>query len=215
MDDVCEVFHQMASSIKSGKDILILSNHATWFNLPLIAHCLHRICGIPQRDIYTIIGPAITHSVWTLSGIRRFSNALKTMPNTDRAHTGYKGVWIKKLFKDKLLNILDSDNNSRSPRIILLAPSGTTDKIFSDEIRMVEPKLWTKRLVNSLLERESVTGIILGVNDTEIICPWHSRPQKWQVYVGLKEITSDNWKAELPNMVLNKWGNPIGKWITQ
>jgi hypothetical protein len=56
MGQVCEVFESiLTSQIKERKDILILSNHATWFNLPLIAHCLHRIFGIPKEDIYTIV----------------------------------------------------------------------------------------------------------------------------------------------------------------
>ncbi len=216
IDNVCEVFNQMKSSIKSEKDILILSNHATWFNLPLIAHCLHRIFGIPQSDIYTILGPAITHSKWTLSGILRFSNALKTMPNTDRAHTGYDGARkIKKNFSNAIKDTLDRDINRTSPRIILLAPSGTTDKISPASLGMIKPTIWTKRLVNSLLENQYVTGIAVGVNDTEIIPPWHSRPQKWQVYVGISEIRSDNWEERLPKMVLDKWGNPIGNWITR
>lgn len=80
---------------------------------------------------------------------------------------------------------------------------------------MIKPTIWTKRLVNSLLENQYVTGIAVGVNDTEIIQPSHSHPQKWQVYVGISEIRSDNWEERLPKMVLDKWGNPIGNWITR
>jgi hypothetical protein len=93
IDQVCDVLNQVVQpSLAEGKDILILSNHATWFNLPLIAHCLHRIFGIPKENIYTIIGPAITHSQFSLAGILRFSNALKTSPDTPKADIGYSGI---------------------------------------------------------------------------------------------------------------------------
>ncbi len=215
IDDVCYVMQKMRESITSGKNILILSNHATWFNLPLIAHCLHRIFGIPQQDIYTIIGPAITHSHWNLSGIRRFSNTIKTYPNTERADTGYSGAReIKKKFSHTITDILVSDTNRTSPKIILLAPSGTTDSVTPDgKIAMKEPQIWTEKLIARLLDGSNLTGYAVWINDTEIIPSWHSRPQKWNVYVGVSPIDTTNWKKVLANSVQDASGKAIGIWI--
>lgn len=55
INEVCEVFSALQESVSSKRDILILSNHATWFNLPLIAHCLNRVLHVPQQSIYTIL----------------------------------------------------------------------------------------------------------------------------------------------------------------
>lgn len=38
IDEVCTVLWTLREAIESWSDVLILSNHATWFNLPLIAH---------------------------------------------------------------------------------------------------------------------------------------------------------------------------------
>lgn len=215
IDEVCYVMEQMRESITSGNNILILSNHATWFNLPLIAHCLHRIFGIPQQDIYTIIGPAITHSHWNLSGIRRFSNTVKTYPNTERAVTGYIGAReIKKKFSRTIADILVSDTNHTSPKIVLLAPSGTTDSVTPDgKIGMKEPQIWTEKLIVRLLDGSNLTGYAIWVNDTEIIPSWHSRPEKWNVYVGVSPIDTTNWKKVLANSVQDASGEAIGIWI--
>ena len=215
IDEVCYVMEQMRESITSGKNILILSNHATWFNLPLIAHCLHRIFGIPQQDIYTIIGPAITHSHWNLSGITRVSNVVKTNASTERGNTGYSGTGqIRKNFFAKIISILESDRDRESPRIILLAPSGTTDRVTPDgTIDMKEPSKWTENLIRCLIDRFRLIGVAIGVNDTQIIPSWHSRPQKWNVYVGVSPIDTTNWKKVLANSVQDASGKAIGIWI--
>lgn len=116
IDCVCEVLESIFKNAFSGseqKDILILSNHATWFNLPLIAHCLHRIFKIPKEHIYTILGPAIMHGRFNRAGILRFSNGLKTNPDTPRAETGFEGIEdIRTHFMDELSGIIRTPNFS-------------------------------------------------------------------------------------------------------
>ena len=36
-------------------NLIIVSNHASWLNLPLIAICLHLFCGISKEAIYTLL----------------------------------------------------------------------------------------------------------------------------------------------------------------
>ena len=34
---------------------LVISNHATWANLPFLAFCFHYVYGIPKENIYTMV----------------------------------------------------------------------------------------------------------------------------------------------------------------
>lgn len=214
IDQVCDVLEQMRNSIESWSDILILSNHATWFNLPLIAHCLHRIFWIPQENIYTILGPAITHSHWSLAGILRYSNALKTYPNTDKANTGYsQSSMIQMNFFKHISKILNVNNTTRKSRIVLLSPSGTTDKMTSDgKILMQKPALGTETLIKFFIRRMGLLGFVVGINDTAIIPSGHSRPTRWDVFVWLKPIDSSNWKEKLMESVVNSSWKIVWEW---
>lgn len=137
----------------------------------MIAHCLHRIFGVSQKNIYTILGPAITHSHWSLSGILRYSNVLKTYPSTEKAATGYQNYKvIQKNFFDKINEIFGSKSMNGKSRILLLSPSGTTDAIASDgRILMTSPTSGTETLIKLLLRRMGLLGFAVGINDTDII----------------------------------------------
>ncbi|NRH20812.1 hypothetical protein HOO68_02080 [Candidatus Gracilibacteria bacterium] len=214
IDQVCEVFEQMRYAIESGEDILILSNHATWFNLPLIAHCLHRIFGVPQKNIYTILGPAITHSHWNLSGILRYSNAIKTYPNTEKASTGYpESKRIQQNFFTKISEVFESKSFIKQSRIILLSPSGTTDRINLDgKIEMTKPTSGTETLIKLLVRRMGLLGFAIGINDTTIIPSGYSRPQRGEVFARILPVDHTDWKQKLPSTVLNEGGKIIGEW---
>lgn len=216
IDIVCEIFYSLQRSVDSKRDILILSNHATWFNLPLIAHCLHRVLDVPQQDIYTILWPAITHSHWNMAGILRFSNAIKTYPDTPKAATGYEGSKaIQDNFIGKIDGIFKIKKQGEPSRILLLSPSGTTDKFTSDgDIVMSQPSRWTESLVKILLRRYNMLGFAIGVNDTEIIKPWHSRPRKGNVYTGISPVNYNNWKEIMPETILNQYWKSIWDWIS-
>lgn len=163
IDQVCEVLDKLLhSSIGEKKDILILSNHATWFNLPLIAHCLHRIFKIPKENIYTIIGPAITHSQFSLAGILRFSNALKTSPDTPKADIGYEKIQeMRKVFFEEITEIVKKVNSTKFSRVFLLAPSGTTDQNSGANIIMSQPSGGTETLVRLLIRKLKLTGFAI------------------------------------------------------
>ncbi len=63
LSDIAHDFRSNSEAILSAGDkkhCVVLSNHATWLNLPLIAYCLHEFVGIPREDIYILLGPAIT-----------------------------------------------------------------------------------------------------------------------------------------------------------
>lgn len=217
IDEVCTVLATLRETIESWSDILILSNHATWFNLPLIAHCLHRIFGIPQKNIYTILGPAITHSHWSLAGILRYSNVLKTYPNTEKAHTGYpESKQIQKNFFDTITEIFGSKNMNGTSRILLLSPSGTTDTITPDgRILITPPTSGTETLIKLLMRRMELLGFAIGVNDTEIIPIWHSRPQRGKVFAQASAVDIHNWKEELRESVVDESGEVVWYWKNQ
>lgn len=215
INEVCEVFSALQESVSSKRDILILSNHATWFNLPLIAHCLNRVLHVPQQSIYTILWPVIPHSHWTMAGILRYSNALKTHPDTPKAATGHPG---SKKIREDFLREIDSTFNvktttERASRILLLSPSGTTDKITSDgRITMSQPSKGTGWLIKLLLKRFNMIGFAIGVNDTPIIQPWHSRPRKWDAFLKIAPIDSVNWKQVMPETIRDACWNNIWTW---
>lgn len=81
-----------------------------------------------------------------MAGILRYSNALKTHPDTPKAATGHPG---SKKIREDFLREIDSTFNvktttERASRILLLSPSGTTDKITSDgRITMSQPSKGT------------------------------------------------------------------------
>ncbi len=215
MDQVYEVLYSvLKSKIKEWKDILILSNHATWFNLPLIAHCLHRIFGIPKDHIYTIVWPAITHGKFTLAAILHFSNVLKTSPDTPKAEIGYIGILeIRERFLIELQRIINCKSDNWS-RIFLLAPSGTTDLYQDGKIIMQHPSKWTQALIAMILRRMKLSWFAVWVNDLSMIQPGHSRPNMFGgvVQVWAREISQGNWKEVIPWQILDQHGNPIGKW---
>lgn len=216
LDQVCDVLEKLLRpAIEKKEDMLILSNHATWFNLPLIAHCLHRIFGIPKENIYTIIGPAITHSIFSLSGILRFSNAMKTAPDTLKAEIGYENIPKMRIeFLDAVMKLVKSENGTRFPRIFLLAPSGTTDENTGTNIIMAQPSKGTLTLVRLLLKKLKLKGFVVGVNDVDMIPSGHSRPKAFggNAYVSWTRVDAGDWKEELPKHIVDKDGNPIGKW---
>ena len=156
IDQVCEVLDKLLhSSIGEKKDILILSNHATWFNLP-------RIFKIPKENIYTIIGPAITHSQFSLAGILRFSNALKTSPDTPKADIGYEKIQeMRKVFFEEITEIVKKVNSTKFSRVFLLAPSGTTDQNSGANIIMSQPSGGTETLVRLLIRKLKLTGFAI------------------------------------------------------
>ncbi len=215
MGQVCDVLYSVLNSqIKEWKDILIVSNHATWFNLPLITHCLHRIFGIPKEDIYTIVWPAITHGNFTLATILHFSNVLKTSPDTPKAEIGYIGIpEIRDRFLKELQRIISWKPNNWS-RIFLLAPSGTTDLYQDGNILMQDPSKWTQTLIAMMLRRMKLSWFAVWVNDLSMIKPGHSRPNMFggNVQVWAREISQGNWKEVLPWQILDQYGNPIGQW---
>ncbi len=215
IEKIWETLDLLAWTVRSKQDILILSNHATWFNLPLIAHCLHRFLNVPQENIYTILWPAITHSHWSMAGIIRYSNLLKTYPDTPRAKTGYSHAkMIQENFLHTIRSIFSSENTTAS-RVLLLSPSGTTDKIIWDtKIIMSQPSSGSNVLVQMLMRRMNLHGFAMGVNDTSIIPVWHSRPRVWQVFTAIEEVNSKNWKQILPECILDQYWKSIWQWRT-
>lgn len=81
MDQVLAEFEGNKSTLeilKSGENMLVISNHATWANLVLLAFCFHYVYGIPREQLYTMVGPAIFTNEFNFQVGRHFSNLIKT-----------------------------------------------------------------------------------------------------------------------------------------
>ncbi len=219
MDQICVLLKQLLDWVMHDKekDILILSNHATWFNLPLLAHCLHRIFGIPKDHIYTIFGPAITHSQFNRAGILKYSNWSKTVPDTDKAKTWSTQVKSIRIgFLKNTISIVQNENPSNFPRVFLLAPSGTTDIQNPDgTLSLVRPSIVTQKLIQEVFSDKLWLEVFcIWVNDLDVLPSWRSRP-KWfwgDVFVRGVLVDANNWQEHFPQQIVDQHGHPIGKW---
>ncbi len=198
--------------VPKDKWITILSNHATWANLSIIAFFLEHSLGVNPERIFTLVWPSITTNEFTLAWALRFSNLIKTMPDTERGNTGYPHAdqVCSKAIK-KILQIMSTSAWNRA--FLLIAPSGTTDKFDSEtwKINLARPSEGTLSIVERLAEKWNPQWVI-WVND-RLLFPWNKSPRLLQpLHMSLSQFFRDNHVKELPNYVLDKYGKPIGSW---
>ncbi len=212
MDQVLAEFEGNKSTLeilKSGENMLVISNHATWANLVLLAFCFHYVYGIPREQLYTMVGPAIFTNEFNFQVGRHFSNLIKTWPQTDRANTGYSN--INNLRRNALKEILSIlKQNGWLWKVVFLAPSATSDDLTDGQIWLHPPSDSTVSLMERIAKGAHILPI--GVNDTEIF-KWGA-PTVGRAFAKVWRRTKDVSKAlqELPTLVRDRRGRVIGKW---
>lgn len=190
--------------------ILVISNHATWANLPLLAFCFHYVYGIPKENLYTMVWPAIFTNEFTYQVARHFSNLIKTWPQSRNAQTGYPNA--KKVSMQAVRKIIGIASSARLdlPRVIFMAPSGTSDVMKGNSIDMNPPNEVTKWFISTIAKRASIVPI--GMNDTSIMV--NNSLKRWKAYMRIGNATrsTDDALKELPSLVRDESGRIMGRW---
>jgi hypothetical protein len=160
-------------------NLVIISNHTSWMNLPIIAICLHRYCGISKEKIYTLLWPAITTRHLSYSMIN-FSNLVKTVPDTQNGNIIPEEIAqeIRKSMFETIKPIFRQEKGN----VLLVAPSWTTDKYDekTGSFSVQRPTDGTNTLLKYLSAKSKV--LVIGINDKAVM-PDNSWLRKWEVYV--------------------------------
>ena len=198
-------------------NLIIMSNHASWMNLPIIAICLHLYCWIPQEEIYTLLWPAITTREFSFSMIH-FSNLLKTVPDTQNGNIIPEEM--ARSIRSKMFEKVRELFRHGKGKVFLVAPSGTTDIldqttwIFTLGIPSKGTKIFLKFLWKKSPETEN-SFLSIGVNDKEVM-PDNSRPQRGKVHLKIGEVFPGEKALDtlkwLPELICDYQGKVVGEW---
>ena len=198
-------------------NLIIMSNHASWMNLPIIAICLHLYCDIPQKGIYTILGPAITTRELSYSMIN-FSNLIKTVPDTPNGNILPEEV--TRNIRSKMFETAKGIFRHEKGKVMLIAPSWTTDTFDATTwmLSLKKASKGTQIFLKFLWKKSPETEnsfLSIGVNDKEVM-PDNSRPQRGKVHLRIGKIfpgekALDTLKG-LPDLICDHQGKVVGEW---
>ncbi len=197
------------NAMKEWKGMVILSNHSTWANLPFIAHYLREFLGVDPKDIFIVIWPAITTDSFNLTGMSRFANGLKTVPDTDRWDIAFPS---KRMIRANFSKALRQKLSEW--KIILIAPSGTTDKTDRHWLlSMARPSKGTMALLQRLVNEWHPQWMI--GSDERRVFGGNIWLKRWPVRIWIWSIThGKNMVDILPSLVPgdDPLEDSIGKW---
>ena len=214
--DMAPLFSSIEESLRSW-NLIILSNHASWLNLPFIALLLQKLAKIPPQRIYTLLWPAITTRELAYGWIINFSNLIKTVPDTlnGNVEIGRMVTRIRKnmyqVVRSKFL-LEESSGN-----ILLVAPSGTTDTFDQTNwtFHLEKPSQWTEGFLSLLSKKRDNRFLIFGMNDKAIM-PDNSSLKRGSAYMRISSSITWNEVLEvlklLPSYVVNRDWESIWSW---
>lgn len=197
----------------SWEDVLVLSNHITWANLPYIAFCLEYVYGIPRDRIYTFTWQAIFTNEFYLTAARHFSNLISTWADTKNADTGYE--WADRIKVAAMRHTLKMLKKERSdwdkPRVFLLAPSGTSDLVKEGTVYITPPTETTLWFIQNMKDK-GVRVIVIWVNDHGILTKEGELNRSDIPIKIVWPITHARESVEaILSAIVDVNGNPIGK----
>ncbi|GHW02606.1 hypothetical protein AGMMS50249_3920 [candidate division SR1 bacterium] len=135
-DEEKEALQKSILDIYNGKSTLIISNHDTFANLPMIIHKylqLAKEMGISNfnQNIYTILGPLLTMHKTQKKIITAQGNTLVTIP-AGTEQPALKSVYSREraISGEKMRSLLRDPNDQGRGAILLCCPSGTRDVIY-------------------------------------------------------------------------------------
>jgi len=148
---------QEISEILEQGNLVIVSNHCTWLNLPMIVASLHLELGIPLDKITTILGPALTTYEQGL-GVAGISNLIKTIPETPNGRLDKVAADLQRKVR---MNSLRKINElmKETGQVLIMSPGGTTDRITKEAIELLKASKGTQKLVKSLAKKNHVWPI--------------------------------------------------------
>ncbi len=216
---------EILKALSTGS-LLIVSNHVTWLNLPIIIVAMNLAFGdepdFESDDFknfldrfHTIIGPALTTYDQGFLAINTLSNILKTIPQTangqipelEAEQTAIGRQFLRKTTRRAAKN---------TGNIILLSPSGTTDKVTDEgKIEMQKPSDTTLRLITNLNKNASLA--VVGTNDLDIFADRQLKPEGGNEHLRIGTIHTpgsiedpEAVMRELASLVVDKSGETIG-----
>lgn len=147
---------QILEILETG-NLVIISNHCTWLNLPLIAAFLHEILGISLDKINTILGGALTtqHAGFEVANMNRL---LKTVPDTPNGRLDDVTPGLQKRIPHEFLKALIKQLRNKG-EVFIISPGGTTDRVLKDKIELLEASESTRKLVKKLAKNHHVWPI--------------------------------------------------------
>ncbi len=143
--------------ILETRNLVIISNHCTWLNLPLIVAFLHEVLEIPLNKINTILGGALTTQQAGFE-VANASNLLKTVPDTPNGRLDEVAPEIStnltRRFGRELVSKMKTPGG-----IYILSPGGTSDIVSEGKIDLLEASDGTKKLLKLLGKKNAIWPI--------------------------------------------------------
>jgi len=138
-------------------NLVIISNHCTWLNLPLIAAFLHETLEIPLDRINTILGGALTtqHAGFEVANM---NNLYKTVPDTPNGRLDTVAPELQKSVHQKF-GMAFMRQLKQTGHVFLISPGGTTDKVTPKTIELLEASEGTKHLLANLGKKHHIWPI--------------------------------------------------------
>lgn len=191
-------------------NLTVVSNHATWANLVILAYVLNKALGVSYENFFIAVGPAITIDLDFLNNAQGVANIIKTLPEKLAKESPGLSEHMSRLF----INSLKKDVLSKVGKIVLIAPSGTTDIQENEKILMKNPEGEGIAKLIGLTSRTDHCKVFYAImNDIEVFQN-KSISQGW---VGLETIkpmdapkTTQDIRRNMRPLLLDKEGNKIG-----
>lgn len=233
VEDFKSTAEKILETIKEGRNVLLLTNHLTFGNIPIIIAVLEAASEQGQQvldQVYTVLGASLMTNQREKDFILSLSNVLLTQPKTERGKVkGYEEMQdeSRKEFGNLLLDLLKLGRNKKESdlgqgKIFIIAPSGTRDLMQEGKVLLKNP-VQVSGLVRTLLNKRAEHVIIpIGVNDEQVYAG--RQPQKGDVYLGLgdpidlsqtevdRKTFPQVFLNELARLVKDKDGHSIGEW---
>ncbi len=199
-NEVLDQFRQRRREIErvlADRSLLIVTNHASWVNVPMIMFALSKALNIPKENIYSVLGPALTVYIEGFLTALSFGNLVKTVPDTKNGNIpGAEeliGI-IRMAFLRQTRKILNKPGN-----IAILAPTGTRDKLDEEgEIGVKDPSKTSRRLIKAF----GADVLVVGTNDIDIYTP-EEKMQRGSEHLSIGRL--------FPNSEIDKNGQNVLK----
>lgn len=210
-----EALMQKLFTTLDTKSAIIVTNHATFANIPILITELHKYAKIHNKKgvrdrINTIVGPALLTQSQKRMG-QAISNLRKTIPSTKQSEIPVFDEAVQKgqLTENPLHKIKKEFIKhftkawSEAGNIFLLAPTGTRDILEWSQYKDIQSISFaddesiqtTLKVINNFVQQGNMI-ILAGVNEAAMKTPGktheknHSRTE-WSTHVMLKELTPE------------------------
>lgn len=212
-----EASREAIREVLKGGNLVIVTNHSSWANFPLILHMLSQVFegDLSPADIYTLVGPAITTRSDTFHSMTGLSNVIRTVPDTPNGNIIDPSI-ADKIRRKALMKCMRVVGQGTG-KILFLNPSGTTDIEDNGTIQMQPPSSGTWDFLDALSKRGKPKFLSIGTN-TSAIFPRNQHPMPGEGIVCISEFwdgegSASEWiRATLPQQIQDSRGEMIGEW---